>query len=273
MNNLHYRCIALFSFFMTSFLDSQQVSAATIERIHVFSERMQKESAVVVVLPDDSTQKDFPTVYILHGYSGNPERTLSTDLPSLLEQADRYKTIYVLVDGNYNSWYLDSPLNNNSSYETYIAEELVDAIDKRYNTRKTVNQRGILGWSMGGYGALWIGLHHQDTFGIIGSVCGAMDFSDYGKDYQVEAILGKAKNNWATYRIVEQIPLFKTSKQRILFDCGTDDPFLEENRFLHHQLVKNNITHTYIEQPGGHTTTYWSFALEQQLSLFNVYLK
>ena len=61
--------------------------------------------------------------------------------------------IVVLTDGNYDSWYIDSPIKKDSKYQTYIGVDVVTYIDKEY---KTIPKKkpGRLQVSVWGDGAL-----------------------------------------------------------------------------------------------------------------------
>ncbi|WP_258691308.1 alpha/beta hydrolase [Pasteurella canis] len=87
--------------------------------------------------------------------------------------------IYVSPDGNYDSWYVDSELKKDSQYYTFVAKELVDYIDKHYATEPTKEQRAITGLSMGGFGALYIGIKNQYVFGQIGSMSGGVNIEQF----------------------------------------------------------------------------------------------
>lgn len=62
-----------------------------------------------------------------------------------------------------NSFYINSELNN-VQYETYFIEELIPFIDTNFNTLADRNFRAIMGQSMGGYGALLLGMRNPNTF-------------------------------------------------------------------------------------------------------------
>ena len=102
---------------------------------------MKKEISTIIVAPDIKPHQQYKTVYILHGYSGNPERTLKQDIPDLQAKAKAFNTIYILPDGNYNSWYVDSPVDKKSQYKTFIGSELVQYIDGHYPTKAEKIQR------------------------------------------------------------------------------------------------------------------------------------
>lgn len=232
------------------------------DTLHVYSPSMQKTIKTLVITPDQNTAENIPCVYILHGYSGYPERTLKQDIPSLFNLSRKMNTLFILPDGNYDSWYIDSKTAN-SKYETFIADELVPYIDKHYKTDGS--KTAIMGWSMGGHGALYIGARHQDVFELIGSICGAVDFTNYGKDYGVQKLLGENTKSWSGYTAYSQIESLKNTKQKILISCGINDFLIGQNRELHLKLMELNIAHIYEERSGEHNAAYWSKASETQL--------
>jgi len=89
-------------------------------------------------------------VYLLHGYSG--DYLTWTRVAPLDEYADRYHVVFVCPDGNFNSWYMDSPVRADSKFESYIVDDVVPFIDKNYRTWAQARGRAIIGSSMGGHG-------------------------------------------------------------------------------------------------------------------------
>jgi S-formylglutathione hydrolase FrmB len=125
---------------------------------------MKKNIKAVVITPDSYKEaKALPVVYLLHGYSGNYADWI-TKAAGFEKAVDLYNMIIVCPDGN-NSWYWDSPLDEKYKYETYVSGELVKWVDGRYKTIKSREGRAITGLSMGGHGALYLALKHQDIFG------------------------------------------------------------------------------------------------------------
>ncbi|MFH6995004.1 alpha/beta hydrolase [Flavobacterium sp. FlaQc-48] len=254
---------------------SLSVSAQHIIHKKVFSKKMNKEIPTVIITPKLVDGKTYKTIYILHGYSGNPDRTYKEDIPDLVSKSQKYNTIYILPDGNFNSWYVDSPVDASSQYQTFIGKELVEYIDASYPTTQNRKFRGILGWSMGGYGALNIGVFYQNTFAVVGSSCGALDFNRFGKNfhhYQVDKVLGDFKSLPKQYFTFDKTKEMASSDQLYILDCGTDDTqMIDMNRDFHHLLSNEKIEHFYIESPGGHDPKYWNKSLSAQLALFENY--
>ena len=52
-------------------------------------------------------------------------------------------------------------------FERYVARDLVSYVDAHYRTLADRNSRGLVGHSMGGYGATRIGMKHADVFGSL----------------------------------------------------------------------------------------------------------
>ncbi|MEP1086987.1 MAG: alpha/beta hydrolase-fold protein, partial [Algoriphagus sp.] len=72
---------------------------ASVDTVATFSRAMQKEIKAVVITPEDYTQsKDYPVVYLLHGYSGNYKNWIEK-VPQLEAYADQYDMIIVTPDG------------------------------------------------------------------------------------------------------------------------------------------------------------------------------
>lgn len=263
--------IIILSFISLSF------SAQKIVTQKVYSAKMKKDVETLIITPNIKKEKLYKTVYILHGYSGNPNRTYKQDILDLGKKAEQFQTIYVLPDGNFNSWYVDSPINEKHHYSTFIGKELVDYIDSHFPTIKDRKSRGILGWSMGGFGAVNIGLNYTQNFSIVGSTCGALDLTYFGesyKNYQVENVLGAFEKLSSEYLASNRVDKMKNANQYYIFDCGTEDEqMIEMNRNFHKILTDKKVEHLYTESLGQHDTKYWSKALSNQLALFENYFQ
>jgi len=70
------------------------------------------------------------------------------------------------------SMYSNSILNGN--FEDYIVNDLVNFMDKRYNTIASNEGRAVIGYSQGGYAAFLFGLKHPDIFGAVASHSGLL---------------------------------------------------------------------------------------------------
>lgn len=264
-----------FCFFTLAFL-LLGVAHARLDSLVVFSPAMQKNIPVWVLVPDQAPNGiSFPSVYLLHGYSGN-QRQWAKDAPGLQAQANQYGQILVMPDGGHGSWYLDSPRDSSYRYETFFTQELVPAIDQLYPTQKSPTARAITGLSMGGHGAWWLSWRHPEIWGAAGSICGGMDIRPFPKNWDLSKVLGdfsSFRENWDKHTVLELVRNEKYNGQALLFDCGTDDFFLSVNRSLHASLLQLKIPHVYTEQPGTHNAAYWGQAIQYHLLFFDQFFK
>lgn len=247
--------------------------AAQVDTIQVFSASMQKNIKTCVMLPDGykKSSKKFPVVYLLHGYSGN-YASWAKDFKELKKQVDLYNFIVIGVDGNYSSWYFDSPIDPSFKYETYVTSELVPYIDKNYKTISNRDSRAISGLSMGGHGALYLSIKHQDIFGAAGSMSGGVDFRPFPDNWDIKKRLGtitEFPDNWNKNTVVNMLDLLPNNSLKLIIDCGVDDFFMKVNRDLHAKMLDKKINHDYIERPGEHNLAYWENALKFQLLFFS----
>jgi len=246
--------------------------SAKVDTVYVQSKSMNKLIPNLIVTPDNYTnQKEhFPVLYLLHG-AGN-DYTEWTKYISLADYANKYNFIIVCPDGGRTSWYFDSPVDSTMKYETYISSELVGFIDANYRTISNRNKRAIAGLSMGGHGALYLGIRHQDVWGAAGSMAGGVDIRPFPNNWDIAKRLGtysQSPENWENNTVINQLYLLNGKNMSLLFDCGNSDFFCDANRRLHQQMLERNIPHTYIERPGGHELEYWKVTIKYQLFFFN----
>jgi S-formylglutathione hydrolase FrmB len=244
--------------------------AAKIDTLQTFSASMQKTIPAIVITPDDySSDKSYPVVYLLHGYSGNYKDW--THAPAVLTAADEYGMIMVLPDGGFGSWYLDSPVDPAWRYETYVTRELLPFIDKQYRTIASPKARAITGLSMGGHGALYLAFRHQDLFGAAGSMSGGVDIRPFPNNWDLSKRLGtyaEHPDNWERHTVINLVHLLTPKSLALIIDCGTEDFFYTVNCRLHEKLLERNIPHDFISRPGVHNWEYWKNAVQYQLVYF-----
>lgn len=254
-------------FVLASFFLFQTAKAAKVDTVETYSQSMNKRIKAVVITPDNYIKgKEFPVVYLLHGYGGDYSNWVTKAI-SISEAVDTYQLIIVCPDGN-NSWYFDSPVDPKSQYETYISTELVNWVDKNYKTVKNNSGRAIAGLSMGGHGALFLALKHQDIFGAAGSMSGGLDIRPFPKSWNLSAVLGiyaQFPERWDHYTVINMLHLLTPGSLKLIIDCGTEDFFFKVNQNLHEKLLERNIPHDFTTRPGGHSWAYWTNSINYQL--------
>jgi enterochelin esterase-like enzyme len=153
----------------------------TVERIVVHGKALEgnlegdspDREATVYLPPSYAADQNrrYPVVYLLHGYGGRND-TFVERLAKLQEIGDRldplqgYSSAIVVTPNAYTlhkgSMYSNSPTTGD--WERFIAEDLVSYMDSHYRTLPNRMSRGLAGHSMGGYGAIRIGMKRPDVF-------------------------------------------------------------------------------------------------------------
>jgi len=119
----------------------------------------------------------YPVIYLLHGFAADHRAFMKGAYQNLnvrismdsLVHAGVVKEMIVVTpnarDAYDGSFYTNSPTTGN--WEDFIVHDLVSFVDKHYRTIPKRSARGITGHSMGGFGALRVGMRHPETFSAI----------------------------------------------------------------------------------------------------------
>jgi S-formylglutathione hydrolase FrmB len=226
--------------------------------ISIWSTSIARTTTFHVILP--SSEGPFPVLYLLGGLSD--DHTGWVRRTSIERYADAYKLMIVMPDGG-RGFYVNDPRPGAPQYEDFIAIELIRFIDNWFPTVRSAAGRAVAGLSMGGYGALMLGMRHPDAFSVAASHSGALMFGhdnklnstpDIPDATALAASLPKDK-----YCLTTLATNLKRSGQKlaIRMDCGTEDFLLDANRRLHAHMDKLEIDHDYSEFPGIHDWDYW----------------
>lgn len=130
--------------------------------------------AVVVLPPSYASEprRRYPVIYALHGFSiGAQQWIKEIHVPQTLEGAfakGAREMIVVFPDSKTSyggSFYSESEATGD--FESYVVHDVVQFIDSHYRTLPDRKSRGLVGHSMGGYGAARIGMRHPEVFGAL----------------------------------------------------------------------------------------------------------
>lgn len=131
---------------------------------------------------DDQPDRRYPSVYVIQGYGGfisawanrsayRPPFPETAD--ALFARGDAPPCIVVFVDAwtTYGgSQFVDSP--GTGRYHKYLCDEVVPFVDTRYRTLDSPANRGIMGKSSGGFGAMITPMLRPDLFGGLATHAG-----------------------------------------------------------------------------------------------------
>jgi enterochelin esterase-like enzyme len=154
----------------------------TVERIKIHGAALEgnlegnavDRDAIVFLPPSYAKEKSrrYPVLYALHGYSiGAEQWTGEIHVPQTIEGAfarGAKEMIVVLPDSKtaHNGSMYSSSVTT-GDFERYVSRDVVAYVDAHYRTIAKRESRGLVGHSMGGYGATRIGMKHADVFGSL----------------------------------------------------------------------------------------------------------
>ena len=162
------------------------VGYSEFQKLTYFSETAGRETNVNVLLPPDySEDKEYPVLYILHGFYDNEDWmtrssvNLNVIYGNLLAEGKAEEMIiimpYIFCDKNM-PYCTGMDLANCYAYDNFINDlttDLMPFIESSFSVAEGSENTAITGFSMGGRESLFIGFEHPELFGYIGAVCPA----------------------------------------------------------------------------------------------------
>lgn len=247
-----------------------------------------KDMKFNLLLPRDyatDTNRRFPVLYLLHGFTGDYSDWCKYNI---VDYAKPYDEIIVMPDGD-NSWYVNSYSDPKLQWENYIVDDLVSYVDSHYRTIASRQGRAIAGLSMGGYGALFLGLKHHDMFAAVASLSGVVAaanlkrwdvqlrnsnihshsqfFIDVRKTMQAD--FGPTDNPGRTsedpFLLIRK--LTPADCPQLYLAIGWGDSLLYENREFVALLSTLKMPYRYAEVPGKHEWKVWDEQIQRVLAL------
>lgn len=153
---------------------------------------------VTVYLPPgyDDSEERYPVIYYLHGFTWSDSLMIAVDhFDQLLDKAiatGKIKPVIVVMPDQYTlyrgSWYTNSSLTG--KWADFTAKDLVSFVDENYRTIPEAESRGVAGHSMGGQGAIKMGMLFPDVFSSVYALAPAIlgaiteGFGIRGNSYQ-----------------------------------------------------------------------------------------
>lgn len=255
-------------------IDPASVPKSTLERIFVTSSAIHRRQPVWVVLPagyaEHPTER-YPVMYFLHGFPGSPLAYVSVGRVNFIQDilvADHQTSpmIQVMPFGSTtlfkdNEW--ANGLTPGSAWETFVARDVVNAIDSRFRTIPSGSGRAIAGLSEGAYGALNIGLHHPGEFRVIESWSGYLWADPIQRIFGGDRGLLAYNSPMDRVRVVAQA--LRDSHTYIWFYSGTQDHLVRMNKVFDIELNRLKIDHLFFASSGSHTWRLWRRFVPQAL--------
>ncbi|MEG1196387.1 MAG: alpha/beta hydrolase family protein [Clostridia bacterium] len=244
---------------------------------HFFSETLGIQTAAYVLLPDEQTMCAqggglIPTLYLLHGLSD--DHTMWLRQTRLEQYARKYRVAIVMPAAN-RSFYTD--MAHGAKYFTFVSEELPRVMERYFPLSHKREDRFAAGLSMGGYGAMKLGLRLPERYSYVASLSGALEKEKaYEQDTkqnptalcEMDDIFGSEealKSGEEQLALLAQRLVKRDVKPHIYVACGTEDFLFAANE----SFVKSfgeALQIEYHTEAGAHTWDFWDRHIERVLA-------
>lgn len=271
----------------------------------IASRAMGRRVTLNAFVPLEDIQKgdNLRLLLLLHGVKGSYANWMGiTDMIMLVNRhnirasQNGFSRLAVVMASGGNGFYHPVPHKNDPSwklpcghvhdYEAFFGEELPETMRFLLPLSGRAEDTMIAGLSMGGYGALLLGMKHPGTFGRVGGFSSALVTREsraflqndgfYGREEFLSQIYGdfeEAKHSPA-HDVQEAVHALMQERGRenmpaIYLACGTEDPLLPLSRGLDAALTAMGVKHRYEEHEGAHEWAFWQWGLSRLLLSWN----
>lgn len=256
-----------------------------------YSEVLQCDMSFSIYLPSNKENKKIPLIWWLSGLTCTDDNF--SQKSGFQRLAEKHQVAVIIPDtsprgenvANHKDWdlgqgasfYLNAlqePWAKNYKMYTYITEELTDIV--RSLVPNFSGKESIMGHSMGGHGALVVGMKNSKRFKAISAFAPILTPSEVPWGIKAfKAYLGEDKASWKQWDASELIK--ETEVPPILITQGTSDKFyeeqLEESVFLEN-ANKNKQVVNYKKVDGyDHSYFFISTFLEEHFEFHMKYLR
>lgn len=256
-----------------------------------YSEVLKCDMTFSIYLPSNKEKKEIPLIWWLSGLTCTDDNF--TQKSGFQRLAEKYQVAVIMPDtsprgenvaddeawdlGQGAGFYLDAtrePWAKNYKMYTYITEELTNIASTLVPNFS--GEESIMGHSMGGHGALVVGMKNATRFKAISAFAPILNPSQvpWGKK-AFSTYLGEDIESWKEWDASELIK--KTDVPPILITQGTNDKFyleqLEESIFLKNAKESKQVVN--YKKVDGYDHSYFFIAtfLEEHFAFHMKYLK
>lgn len=250
---------------------------------HFFSDVLGMSVSAYVLIPQQTSRQigvasgesdaRYRTLYLLHGLSDDHTIWLRR---TSIERYAAERNLAVVMPAVGRSFYHD--MASGPRYWSFLSEELPRLMERFFPLSDRREDRFAAGLSMGGYGALRLGLGLPERYAAVASLSGALDMVRRAKEagregsalsrVELEAMLGPELCAEGTdvdlFHLAQQLRT-RTDRPRLYMACGTEDFILRDSQKFHQHLEAIGYDHVYRENPGEHEWGYWDREIQPAL--------
>ena len=224
----------------------------------------------------DNSQKQYPVVYLLHGFTDTytawaEKGQMQTVADELIESGEAREMIIVMPNAGgpnvYETWngYFNMP---GWAYEDFFFQEFMPTVEKKYRIISDKGHRSVMGLSMGGGGCTVYAQRHPDKFSSCYAMSAWLDSEDMrrretGVDDKLY-LLNKAVKDHSALNYVRNADEKTVNELRTVkwfIDCGDDDFLFTQNIQLHQLMRQKKIKSELRVRNGNHNWEYWHYSI------------
>lgn len=243
---------------------------------NVFSNVLNMDVGLNVILPQATARvprpqkDDVPVLYLLHGMGGN-ETVWSRR--SSIERYVREQEIAVVMPSTALGFYTDTRYG--MDYWTFLSDELPQILLELFPQLTTSREKTFAaGLSMGGYGAVKLGLKRPERFAAVASLSGALSLGEQpeslleaGSQAYWEGIFGPlpeiAGSTNDPIQMIAEVDPQKAPKFFVC--CGKEDGLFPASQYFVHKARQRDLDVTFEEGQGVHNWDFWDQWIQRVL--------
>lgn len=260
-----------------------QLNAKIIEEASFTSKILGHKVKYYVYVPENysETNTKYPVIYLLHGLFidqkewTSPEKgNIDEVLNNAIKKEQLPPVICIIPFAHKTKYYYINSFDKKGRWEDMFYEELIPRAENKYRILKQKESRGIIGVSMGGYGALLHALKYPSMYAACAAFSPGIRTDQqiieltqkeydiryghpFGMNLNGESRITGYYKQYDILRIINNSKPEDIAKVKFYINCGDNDLFTIGCCLLHIEMVKRKVTHVYNMGSGEHDWTYW----------------
>lgn len=235
--------------------------------LNLYSESLGSPQNVSIISPRAEHLEGASILYLLHGLLDDHTSWLTRT--RLLDYAEQYRLIVVMPYAM-RSFYTDQSAGY--GWRSWIEQELPEQIEGLIAFAQRGENRHIAGLSMGGYGAMKLGLSQPHRFASMASFSGVLDLASIREYHRWEVVENDIRLAFGSPEAIANSKddlftlLDQPSIPPLFVRCGLEDSLIIGARKFHKAVTDRSLQCDYLEVPGGHTWSVWDRDISDYLS-------
>ena len=228
-----------------------------------------------VVMPLTAAPGGNKVLYLLHGLSDDASTWFRRS--SIERYAERMNFTVIMPDGG-RSFYTDAL--HGAKYWTFISEELPEIMNSIFRISPDRERTFAAGLSMGGYGALKLGLRCPEKFAAVGALSAVADLRSRFRAPdsaswlpELKLIFGDesrlASDGNDLFDLASKALSSGKPLPKIIAICGSEDFMIEDNRRFNRFMAERYPGFHSFERPGSHEWQFWDTHIRDVMAFFD----